>query len=181
MLKFYKKTNVNTFFGNNYNKTKMGDSMTRILLYIALILPWFSLFFIRKSTIKRFMPVTIFTALLMTIVFQIAYTYDWWVIHEYIAPWGYMVDVSFAYGVFAVGTLWIFILTHHSYVKYLITNMVFDGFFSFFVFDILDKLGIGTIKNLKEWQYFLIMLLVSVIIYIYFRWQDTIWKEDDHE
>lgn len=42
----------------------------RVLLLIAFILPWLSLFFLRKETTKRYMPVVILTALIMTIVFK---------------------------------------------------------------------------------------------------------------
>ncbi|AVD54498.1 hypothetical protein CKF96_02945 (plasmid) [Priestia filamentosa] len=45
----------------------------KIVLFICLILPWFTLFFASSRTIKRFMPVTIFTCFLMTIIFQIAF------------------------------------------------------------------------------------------------------------
>lgn len=78
----------------------------RMLLYLLLFLPWITLGLANKQTIKRYMPVTIFSSFLMTILFQVAYQYDWWTIHKYIVPWEYMIDVSFAYGVFAVGTFW---------------------------------------------------------------------------
>lgn len=58
------------------------------------------------------MPVTIFTSLLMTIIFQIAYTYKWWTIQEQIVPWGFMIDVSFAYGIFTVGTFGSLVTLH---------------------------------------------------------------------
>jgi hypothetical protein len=59
--------------------------MTKIILFVTFLLPWLSLFFASKETIKTYMPVTIFTSLLMTIIFQIAYTYEWWVIYQYIS------------------------------------------------------------------------------------------------
>jgi hypothetical protein len=90
----------------------------KVILFIAFLFPRLSLFFISSKTIKRFMPVTIFTCLLMTIIFEIAYTYKWWVIHQYIVPWGYMIDVSFGYGIFTVGTFWIFRLASHKFVLY---------------------------------------------------------------
>lgn len=81
----------------------------KVILYISLFLPWFTLLFAKKQRIKKYIPVIILTCLLMTIIFQIAYQYNWWVIHTYIVPWGYMIDVSFAYGLFPVGTFGFFI------------------------------------------------------------------------
>ncbi|UOR10865.1 hypothetical protein [Halobacillus amylolyticus] len=136
--------------------------MNIFLLVLALILPWTLLFFFEKKTIKRYMPVTIFTALLMTIIFQIAYTYEWWIIHEYIVPWGYMIDVSFAYGCFAVGTFMIFYFTSHKFWLYLLVNLVTDAFFGFVILGIvLKKMGVAEYKTLSGWQYWLIICAVN--------------------
>ncbi|WP_175989174.1 hypothetical protein [Bacillus sp. Marseille-Q1617] len=146
----------------------------KILLFIGFLLPWFSLFFAKPHTIRRFMPVTIFTCLLMTIVFQIAYTYDWWEIHEYIVPWGYMIDVSFAYGLFAVGTFWIFRFTCHRFQLYLLVNIIMDVFMCYAALPLLDVLGIASYQNITPWQYLLVIVGVSIIIYFYHKWQEKV-------
>ncbi|MGG4549890.1 hypothetical protein ABER02_19270 [Rossellomorea marisflavi] len=148
----------------------------KIILFIAFLLPWISLFFAKGSTIRKFMPVTIFTCLLMTIIFQIAYTYDWWVIHEYIVPWGYMIDVSFAYGVFAIGTFWIFRFTHHYFFLYIVTNLVMDAFMCFLALPLLDKLGIASYKNITSWEYFLVIFALSFVVYFFHKWQEKIFS-----
>jgi hypothetical protein len=148
----------------------------RILLFIGFLLPWFTLFFARSETIRRFMPVTIFTCLLMTIVFQIAYTYDWWEIHEYIVPWGYMIDISFAYGVFAVGTFWIFRFTYHRFSLFILINFILDAFTCYVALPLLTILGIAEYKNIAPWQYLLIIFSLSFIIYYYQKWQEKIFS-----
>ncbi len=150
----------------------------RIILFIGFLLPWLTLFFAKPDTIRRFMPVTIFTCLLMTIVFQIAYTYDWWVIHEYIVPWGYMIDVSFAYGVFAVGTFWIFRFTYHSFPKFIATNFIMDAFMCYAALPLLDVMGIANYKNITPWQYLLVIFGISFIIYFYHNWQEKIFVDE---
>lgn len=146
----------------------------KTLQLILLTAPWFSLFFLDKNTIKRYMPTTIFTALLMTILFQIAYAYGWWEIHQSIVPWGYMIDASFAYGVFAVGTFWIFYLTSHRFALYVLSNLVMDALFSFTVFPLLTRIGIATLKNITAWQYFFVIFGLSFVIYGYHKWQEKI-------
>lgn len=148
----------------------------RIILVLLLILPWLTLFFMKKESIKRFMPVTIFSMLIMSIVFQIAYTYKWWVIYQYVVPWGYLVDVSFAYGIFAVGTLWIFRLTSHRFRLYVLTNLVMDALFAFVVFPLLRILHVATVKNIEYWQYFLVIFGLSFLLYGYHKWQETIFQ-----
>ncbi|MCP1161278.1 hypothetical protein [Bacillus infantis] len=150
----------------------------RIILFVISLLPWISLFFVSKKTIKRYMPVTIFTSFLMTIIFQIAYTYKWWVIYEYIVPWGYMIDVSFAYGVFAVGTFWIFILTSHNLKLYLIVNLIMDVVMCYITLPFLNKMGIAEYKNISPWQYLLVIYGLSLMIFVYHNWQKQIFSAD---
>ena len=148
----------------------------KVMLFIAFFLPWFSLFFASSKTIKRFMPVTILTCLLMTIIFQIAYTYKWWIIHQYIIPWGYMIDVSFAYGIFAVGTFWIFRFTSHKFILYTTVNFLMDAFMCFAALPLLSLLGIAEYDKISPWQYLLVIYGLSFIIYAYQKWQETIFK-----
>lgn len=150
----------------------------RIILFIIFLLPWLTLFFASSKTIRRFMPVTIFTCLLMTIIFQIAYTYKWWVIHKYIVPWGYMSDVSFIYGIFSVGTFWIFLLTFHKFLWYTVVNLIMDVVMSFIVLPSLSLLDIAEYKNISPWQYFLVTYGLSFVIYFYHKWQEKFFSED---
>ncbi|WP_431801279.1 hypothetical protein [Halobacillus andaensis] len=147
-----------------------------MIMYAALILPWFTLLLASSEVRRKYMPVTIFTALLMTIIFQVAYTYKWWVIYKQIVPWGYMIDVSFAYGVFLIGTFWIFRFTSHKFLLYMVVNLALDAIMAFITLPLLGVLGIAVYKNISAWQYFLVMYGLSFIIYGYHRWQQKIYK-----
>ncbi|WP_101845446.1 hypothetical protein [Halobacillus sp. Marseille-P3879] len=147
-----------------------------MIMYAALILPWFTLLLASSEIRRKYMPVTIFTALLMTIIFQVAYTYKWWVIYKQIVPWGYMIDVSFAYGVFLIGTFWIFRFTSHKFLLYTFINLALDAIMAFITLPLLGVLGIAVYKNISAWQYFLVMYGLSFIIYGYHRWQQKIYK-----
>lgn len=152
--------------------------INKIILFVALILPWLTLFFTNSRTRKEYMPVTIFTSLLMTIIFQIAYTYNWWIIYEQIVPWGYMIDVSFTYGIFLIGTFWIFRWTSHKFMLYAIVNLIMDAIMAFIALPTLSVLGISTYKNISSWQYFLVMFGLSFVIYGYHKWQQGIYNSD---
>ncbi len=147
----------------------------KVLLWMILILPWLTLIFIKKSTIKRFMPVTILTALITTILFEIAYTYKWWILHIDILPWGYITNTAFTYGGYAIATLWIFYLTSHKFWIFIITELVVNAFWAFIGLHwIIDKaLGIASF-NIRPWQWFLIEIAVVLILYAYHQWQKKI-------
>jgi hypothetical protein len=140
-----------------------------------LILPWLSLFFLKKESIKRYMPVTIFTALLVTITFEIAYVYKWWVIKEEIVPWGNITNVSFAYGMFFIGTMWIFYFTYRKFWVYLFTNLVVDGLYVFFFAKLIEG-KIRVLVNIDKPTLFFVMILQALIIYGYQVWQEGIFK-----
>lgn len=121
------------------------------------------------------MPVTILTSLIITIICEMAYTYEWWAIHQQILPWGYITHTAFAYGIFAVGTLWIFYLTSHNFWVYMLTNLAVNSLFAFIgIHWIVEGLGIATFKNLEYWQWFIIAIFISLIIYGYQRWQEKV-------
>lgn len=151
--------------------------MNRIVLIAMVILPWITIFFLHKHSLKRFMPATIFASLLVTIVFEIGHVYDWWRIEEKLFPWDAITSVPLVYGVFLVGTLWIF---HYVYDKkfviYIITNILTDAFYSFVFLKILISIGLYRLVNMGSLGIFLMMLAIAVIIYVYQRWQDETTK-----
>ncbi|WP_029270004.1 hypothetical protein [Virgibacillus alimentarius] len=150
-----------------------------LLQVAALVLPWFSLPFLKGNAIKRYLPVTVFATLLVSILFQIADTYEWWTMHRYILPWGYLVEISVVYGIFPVGTLWIFYLSYRRLWIYIVTNLAVNTIFTFIGIPlILEGLGIVSFVNLEHWQWFLIAMILSFVIYGYQMWQEGIFKEE---
>ena len=149
--------------------------MNKFILLGMLILPWLTLIFINKYYIKRFMPVAILASLLVTIVFEIGYVYDWWKVQVELSPWDRITSVPLTYGVFLVGTIWIFRFTFERNLRlYIIANILTDGFYSFIVLNILIKFGIYKLVNMGNLGIFMLMLLIALIIYPYQKWQDSI-------
>ncbi|WP_309118899.1 hypothetical protein [Paenibacillus sp.] len=149
----------------------------KFLLWIALVVPWFSLFFLKKNVIKRYMPVAVFTVLIVTVVFEIAHALKWWKMLEWIVPWGYITNVSFVYGTFAVGTIWIFFFTYRNFWMYLATNAAVDALQAF-VFDNLFEGRVYRLVRLNDVHVFLLMMGISLIIYVYQKWQEGIFAKD---
>lgn len=152
--------------------------MVKILLILTFVLPWLALIWADKNTIKRYAPVVVFTGLIMTIIFEIAYTYNWWTIHEYFTTWGYITDTSFAYGLFMIGTFWIFYFTYRYFWLYVLVNAIFDLFMGFVGMTLLDMLSVATMHTITKWQYSIVMFCISFVIYGYQRWQETIVRKE---
>ena len=52
--------------------------MVKIIFWCFFLLPWISLFFLKSSIIRRYMPVALLATVINTIVYQIAWAYHWW-------------------------------------------------------------------------------------------------------
>ncbi|MGM0835346.1 MAG: hypothetical protein ACQEV7_04255 [Bacillota bacterium] len=150
----------------------------KVFLWLSLIVPWLSLFFMKKDSIKRYLPVAILVSLLLTILYEIGYTYDWWVLKDKIVPWGHITNISFAYGLFLISTIWIFHYTYRNFKLYMVTNIIVDAIFNFGVLKLTERFGINKLINMPDWGIYLIMLGLALIIYIYQRWQEGIFKEE---
>jgi hypothetical protein len=149
--------------------------MAQFILWGMLIIPWLSLFFLHKHSVKRFMPVAIFASLLVTIIFEMGYTFNWWIVEEKIVPWGSITSVPLTYGVFIPGTIWIYHFTFHkSFFVYILSNAIADALYAFVGLRVLIFFGIYELKNMGHFGIFMLMMLLAVIIYIYQKWQDTI-------
>jgi hypothetical protein len=147
-----------------------------VLLWASLILPWFTLFFLKKQSIKRYMPVAIFTSLLMVVYNIIAYNQNHWEIQVSIIPSLKPLFVSGVFGVFVIITIWIFHYTYGNFLKFLITNIIVDFIFAIFPIHYLlqEKLGIYQLINITPWERFFLFVVFSVIIYLYQKWQEEV-------
>ena len=149
----------------------------KLLLWITWIVPWFSLLFLKKDMIKRYMPVAVFTALLVTIVFEIAYALRWWEMLERIVPWGTITNVSFVYGLFIVGTIWIFYFTYRNFWLFLAVNAAVDALQAF-VFDGLFEGRVYRLVRINDFQVFLLMIGIAFVIYGYQKWQEGVFAKE---
>lgn len=154
--------------------------MAQIILWLMLIVPWLSLFFLKTYSIKRFMPVAIFTSLLVTIVFELAYTFDWWTVIKDVVPWEHITSIPLIYGAFLPGTIWIFHFTFdRSFWVYIITNVIVDAFYAFVLLTVLIRFfDIYKLEKMSEFGIFILMIIIAVIIYFYQRWLESIIKKE---
>ncbi|MDR6885330.1 hypothetical protein [Bacillus sp. 3255] len=155
--------------------------LNKWLGWIALVLPWLSLFVMKRNSIYRYMPVSILAALLLTIVSEIAYRYKWWEIKTSIVPWGYVTGVSFTFGVFMVGMMWVCHFTFGRVWLYVVINLALDLFFSYVGIPIAERMGIWGMVNAKQYHIFLIMTGLSFMLYLYQLWQERAYRKLEEE
>ncbi|MGC5324236.1 hypothetical protein [Brevibacillus sp. SYSU BS000544] len=147
--------------------------MATLILWLMLILSWLSLLFINKHSLKRFMPVAIFSTLLVTVIFEMGYAFNWWTLLVKFTPWQHFISTPLVFGGFLAGTIWIFHFTYDkSFWMYLLTNVVVDAFYAFGILNLYIYFGLYRLDRMGNWGIFMLMLFLTFVIYAYQKWQD---------
>jgi hypothetical protein len=155
-------------------------TIQKIVVWSVLVVPWFTLFFMKRDLFKRYLPVTLFTTLLVTYYHQLAYTQEWWIVNVNVGAFTSFTPTVF--GSYFVGTLWIFALTYGNFKLYFIINVIINAIY-IFVIKVILFLNLGIMENVTapHWHRFFVYLSFAVIIYGYQKWQEGIFKEGDYE
>ncbi len=137
----------------------------------------------KKENIKRFMPAAFSASYLMIIYNVVAYNQNHWAINETIIPWLKPLFVSGVFGAFPVIALWVFYFTYGKFWKYITTNIIIDFMFAVFPLHYLfqDVLNIYELVTITPWKRFLLFVSFSLIIYVYYRWQETMFHSKQNE
>jgi hypothetical protein len=148
----------------------------QILLWTVFILPWILLIFFDKKRIKRFMSAGLFSALIMTIIFQLAERLNWWVVKETIFP--LTNTTPFVYSFYIVAPVIVLYFTFNSFLIYMLVNAIIDAIYAFGITKWLEYLGIYEFNNINSFGRFLFMQIVAVLIYLFQKWQDEAFSDN---
>lgn len=146
----------------------------QIIFWAMFILPWLTLFFMKKEDIKRYMPVALLSIVISTVVQDIGVTLGFWVVPRgVILPFTEM--PPYFYGTIPIITLWVFKFTYGRFWLYMVTNAILDsGFTSSQLSFLFPEESIG-ITSFHNW---LMSLSVAVMLYLYQMWQEGIFAQE---
>jgi hypothetical protein len=131
-----------------------------------IILSWFTVFFLPRNSLKRFLPVSFFASLLVVLTCMLSIPYQWWTVQGSIKR-KITNDLSFIFGPFFVGTIWIFHFTYGKFWLYLVTNAMINYTFSYPLTALFQRLKVYKLINFKPIHIFLSYISYAVIIYWY--------------
>jgi hypothetical protein len=131
-----------------------------------IILSWSTIFFLPKKSLKNFLPVSFFASLLVLLMSMLSIPYKWWTVHGDIKQ-KITSDLSFIFGPFFVGTIWIFHFTYGKFWLYFMTNAIVDYAFAYPLTILFQRLKVYKLVNFKPIHVFLSFLSYAVIIYGY--------------
>jgi len=152
-----------------FNPTIANPTMTnQIILWSTLIVPWLTLFFMKKEDIKRYLPAGLLVVVLSALLSDAGVRLGFWVFRQNIFPLG--VVEPYIYGMYPVLTMWFLKFSNGRFLIYLIINAIADLVFAYFwVKYLLPVRGIVSIyiTGFQEW---LFSMGRALIIYVFQKW-----------
>lgn len=132
----------------------------------VFIVPWLTVFFIKKKSFFRFLPTATFISLIMILFSTIGKKRKWWVSTKTLIP-GVPIDFSYILGPYFMGTIWILKSTYGNFMKYMMTNAVVDFISAYPISALLKKIGVVKFKKLSYTAWYGLSTLFAVLIYGY--------------
>ena len=133
---------------------------------MLLIIPWFSVIKLGKSSFVRYLPTIIFSDLVIALISELSRAFKWWKVKNPIFP-RLATDVSFVFGPFTILNFWIFKLTYKRFWVYLLTNIIADYLFAYPLTTLAEKLRVYKMGKMSRKQLFLLSVVVSILNYLY--------------
>ncbi|MBI0577496.1 hypothetical protein IEC97_08995 [Neobacillus cucumis] len=138
--------------------------MPNVIRIAQLIAPWFSIVFLPKKSFNQYLPVSLFASCLVIGMCALAAPFRWWEVKGGIR-FKIFNDLTFIFGPFIVGTLWIFHFTFGNLKRFFIVNLIIDALFSFPVNYLFQRLNLYKLVKFKPTYIFLSFIGFSFIIY----------------
>lgn len=137
---------------------------SKLFLILMISISWLSLAFVGKKSIKRFLPASLFMAILVKAVNILARKRRWWWWYKTIHP-SVSGEFPFVWGSFFVGSLWILKFTYGNLRKYLGLNLIAHSIFTYILEPFLQKSGIASLVRLKKIQLMYVFMVLAIILY----------------
>jgi hypothetical protein len=137
-----------------------------------LLLPWLTLFLMKKEDVKRFMPVGIFASITSMIIFEVGGTLNLWAAKETVFPLSH--TAPYHLGLVPVVTLWLFKFTFTKFWRYIYVDLIYNIGFVFIMGPWLSARGIRENIGATSLSMFLIVTAHGVLLYIYQMWQEDL-------
>lgn len=143
------------------------------LLWSILILPWLTLFFLPKETVKRWMPVALFSALSSVLAVELGENLGWFVYGE--AAYPLRTPLYIVFGLNIVITIWLFHFFYGRFWRYIVIDTVLNFVFIYlFHVYFLGSRGLFHEAGLTPLLNALIVTFDGILAYGYQVWQEEV-------
>ena len=131
---------------------------------LAIIIPWLSLLFIGKRSVKRYSFAGIFIVILEIINHLYGHKRKWWKFYEMRKSF-IKDELPFSVGPYMPLSMWLLKLSYGNFKKFVLLNVIADGLFAFLFIDILKKFKIVRLNRLNHFQFFIYLHYKAYLLY----------------
>lgn len=143
----------------------------QIILWAMLLVPWLTLFFMKREEIKRYISVGLFSAATSIIIHDVGIRLGIWAVQDIAYPF-YSLE-TYLFGLFPVVTMWVLKFTYGRFWIYMGTNAILDlGFNFFFIGYILPSLGIVSFVGGTPFRGWFITIGHAILVYGFQMWYE---------
>ena len=131
-----------------------------------------------KKEVKHWMPVAMVALVLTIIIHDVGTTLGFWATRESTFPFYQLTPYFF--GTMPVLTIWVFKFTYGRFLTYMVTNLILDIGFNFFLLNYFLPSRDIINFNISPFLSLPITLIHAVVIYGYQMWQDNVLFDAKH-
>lgn len=140
------------------------------LLWAMLVVPWLSLFFMKKQDIIRYIPAGLFSSFLLTITQEVGVANGWWYFRETIYP--FAVFTPFTESVDLIIPMWVLKYTYGRFWLYLLIEIIGNGVSMYVIFPWIASRRIMDWPVSTELIAFTLVMVIALLVYGFQMWQE---------
>lgn len=156
-----------------------GDTMNnQVLLWSLFIIPWFTLVFMSREEIKRWIPVALLSIVTSMLTVEIGDTFQWWTVKENVYP--LQTTIPYLLGLNPVITMWLLKYTYGHFGRYMAIDIVLNyAFIAIFLNYFLASRGIYQNINMSFLVNVVYASVHGAILYAYQKWQEGVFARTE--
>jgi hypothetical protein len=129
-----------------------------------IMIPWLSLLFIGKRSMKRYSFAGVFIVVFEIINHLYGHKRKWWKFYD--KPRLFIKDeLPFSVGPYMPFSMWLLKFSYGNFKKFVLLNVIADGLFAFLFIDVLKKFKIIALNGLNHFQFFIYLHYKAYILY----------------
>lgn len=142
----------------------MASKRHKVFNLSIILIPWLSLLFIGKRSIKRYSLVGVFIVIFEIINHLYGHKRKWWKFYD--KPKSFIRDeLPFDIGPYMPLSMWILKFSFGNFKKFVLLNVFSNGLFAFLFIPVLKKLKIVRLNRLNYFQFFIYIHYKAYILY----------------
>jgi hypothetical protein len=131
---------------------------------VIIVFPWLSLLLLGKRNSKRFFPAAFGTVIYEIIHQMIGNKRKYWIFYDKRSSF-LSNELPFSIGPYVPLSMWILKMSYGNFKKFLLLNVISDGFFAVPLIQFLKKTKIANLHQLNAFQFFLYLFHKAFLLY----------------